>query len=1234
MSKKIMKRGLALGALMAFVITGSAWAYTDVNGNLVPGADESKITGEQITTRITDYVTLAGQDGVVENKKITNITTSDYQGGVVKVTSKATFDNCIFSGNKLTSPASTAEGGVIYVGGSGNVTITSSTFENNTVQSAKGSHRSYGAAIASSGTLTIDGCKFGKHIAIGSNNPYGVVIRVGGGVASISNTEFIDSVGSGWSTGVTKNGKDAIYINASTGAVLDLKNVTFENSSFKTGNFINGEGKPIINISSDNEKVNIFKNSDGRAIYNTGELNFLKGSVTKFENNDVDIENKYDYSVINIEEDAVVTIIEGLEDKVAGKREEAGKAGISGKGTVNFKGGTFNGIMNEFKDTGLNTVNFTSGIWNMTGDSTIKHLNGVLNVQGEGNTLNVIDADSKGAIYNAVVKDAEPIGDINVGKLYAESTANALSSYGDLAVTANEIELKAGSNGIYLEDSGSEVIMNTNKLTVNAKGNGINVNKPYDTLEITGTGENSIVTITADGNGVITRDGYDVSGGHDEMVTINANTVNITSTGTDEVSRYDKGNAILAQGEDSIVTVKGGAVNITSGKDGVTALKGGTAIVTGNNIKIDVDSAEGYNSYVYGVHAGERSIGNGSVTIGEANTTSVIIEVNGKDATGIFARAYNNSGKAEDQSSVTVKGAKLDITVDGTGDGITGVWAASGTESKNAPSSIVTLETADTKISATNGVGIVSYSNGTVDVKGNLDIDAKYAIQTRGYAKTFINATKDKTVTIDGDIAFTKEYDQTNIITDAEVVLNLSDDKSYLEGNIYVDNFDSVVNNKATYKDITGMDLGIYNGAYWATQVADGAVDNFVNDLTMSNGTIKHNNAGNITVTNYTGDGTVAFNSDGHLHIDSGFGKLNLTAVNLTVDKFNDVAGKLGVKEDAKDIEAKMIIAEDDIVGETIGVVTYAEDEVNGYYHGLVAKENITEKANTKNQAISDAGIGMKLHNRAHMDDMNKRMGELRDANGEHGVWTRVVRGESEYKNTKAQYNQYQLGYDEKLSVDERWSVGAAVTFADGDSNYGYGSTEDKSTAFAIYGTKLNNDGTFVDLIARYAHLESDYDDVNSGKGDYSTNGMSVSAEFGKRIQQGNGLWVEPQFELTYGTIDSAEFQLGQKTVTVGDMDSLIGRVGFSLGKDIKQGNVYARASYLYDFDGETENVFSNATDSRAIAEDLGGGWWEVGVGANINLSKATYVYADVEKTFGGEVDTNWQWNLGVRYSF
>ena len=394
-------------------------------------------------------------------------------------------------------------------------------------------------------------------------------------------------------------------------------------------------------------------------------------------------------------------------------------------------------------------------------------------------------------------------------------------------------------------------------------------------------------------------------------------------------------------------------------------------------------------------------------------------------------------------------------------------------------------------------------------------------------------------------------------------------------------------------------------------------------------GTLKNNN------------GKIAFGNDGHLDVNKSVsGEVVITEAGKTADDLNTVsqlttvAAKMGVAESAKEsAKAKVVMEAGEVVGKTTGIVAF-ETKGSGddtYYHGVVTK--VTEEINPANEAISDTGVSMKLHWRAHVDDMNKRMGELRDANGEHGVWTRMVRGESEYKNTKAQYNQYQLGYDEKLSVDKRWIVGAAVTFSDGKAGYGYGSTEDKSTAFAIYGSKLNNDGTFVDLIARYAHLESDVED-RAGKGSYSANGMSVSAEFGKRIQQGNGLWIEPQAELTYGTVDSAEYKIGTKTVEVGDMNSLIGRVGFRIGKDIEKGNFYARASYLYDFEGETENAFRNDTARRSFNEDLGGGWWEVGVGANINLSKATYIYADIEKTFGGEVDTNWQWNLGVRYSF
>ncbi len=298
--------------------------------------------------------------------------------------------------------------------------------------------------------------------------------------------------------------------------------------------------------------------------------------------------------------------------------------------------------------------------------------------------------------------------------------------------------------------------------------------------------------------------------------------------------------------------------------------------------------------------------------------------------------------------------------------------------------------------------------------------------------------------------------------------------------------------------------------------------------------------------------------------------------------------------------------------------------------NGGFTKEVIKNEGNT---GISDISSVALMAWRAETNDMNKRLGELRNANGEHGVWVRIVRGESEYNSVKNQYNQYQLGYDEKLSVDKSWTVGMALSYTDAESSFSQGSGENTHKGLAIYGSKLNDDGSFIDLIAKYSRLEHDFD-LGTAKGDYDTNGYSVSAEYGKRFQQGNGLWIEPQVELTYGQVDSATYMVGGRTVNQDAMESLVGRVGFSLGKDISKGNVYARASYLYDFEGETEARFAKDISGQTFEQDLGGGWWEVGVGANINLSKATYIYADVEKAFGGEVDTNWQWNLGVRYSF
>ena len=312
--------------------------------------------------------------------------------------------------------------------------------------------------------------------------------------------------------------------------------------------------------------------------------------------------------------------------------------------------------------------------------------------------------------------------------------------------------------------------------------------------------------------------------------------------------------------------------------------------------------------------------------------------------------------------------------------------------------------------------------------------------------------------------------------------------------------------------------------------------------------------------------------------------------------------------------------------------------DVTGYTNENGDMVGYNEDINKDNAGISEMASIALMAWRAENNDMNKRLGELRDSKGEHGIWTRMVRGQSKYgaQNVKNQYSTYQLGYDEKLSVDKNWTVGAAVSYTDASSSFSTGHGENNSTGFAVYGSYLSDNGSFVDLIAKAARLKNEFDVLcGAGKGDYETNGYSLSAEYGKRFTKDNGFWIEPQVELTYGYVGAVDYLTNNDVkVRQNGMDSLVGRIGFAMGRNIKAGNVYARASYLYDFDGETDVTFSKNNVTRGFKQDLGGGWWEVGVGTNINLSDATHLYFDVEKTYGGNVATPWQWNAGVRWSF
>ena len=649
---------------------------------------------------------------------------------------------------------------------------------------------------------------------------------------------------------------------------------------------------------------------------------------------------------------------------------------------------------------------------------------------------------------------------------------------------------------------------------------------------------------------------------------------------------------------------------------------------------------------------------NGSITLGNGNS---IINVN---ATGNNPMAMAAMGT---NSKLTVNGSSLIVNCDEPG--AFALHVQNNTETAKAPENAASVDiNVDNIVINGSDLGISAFSNGQMNINGNLTVNATNAIDTRGNATININTDGKHTTVLNGDIVFETpnspgDAQNSGKIINSNVNINLSGKgsswtgRAYQEYKIDGEYVDKVELEAPEYHgNVTGFKMSINDGASWNmtgdsfinnVNLTDDGVINMQESATEFNATEIGLNEGiinlqgenqEVNVVTLTGEGgTVNTNSlDNKMTIDT-----IADSTSITVNGSGEIADAIyGGDATAQDLADVVTTGTDDSEKSAASQITTDEGIIAGKITADVNADgkitNTVYAKNTTNLGLSNLAAINLMTWRQENNDMNKRLGELRDSKGEHGVWARMVRGEAGYESIKNQYNYYQIGYDEKLSTDPNWTVGMFLTRTEGNSTFRTGSAENNHTGEGVYGSYLKDDGSFIDLVAKYARIDSDFNASGGvGSGDYNTNGYSVSAEYGKRFEQGNGFWIEPQVELTYGTVGAVDYTTGNGAkVRQEGMDSLVGRVGFSLGKDIKAGNIYARASYLYDFDGETEVTMSHSGISDVYEQDLGGGWFEVGLGANINLSDATHLYFDVEKTYGGDVATPWQWSAGIRYSF
>ncbi len=331
---------------------------------------------------------------------------------------------------------------------------------------------------------------------------------------------------------------------------------------------------------------------------------------------------------------------------------------------------------------------------------------------------------------NVTIKDSTSSGNASIKNNYTTTPANAVFMQNeDNILTLENVKLESYGNGIQLQTSTTGSTVNVNagaevhstyyrginaaaKATINVNGGTV---KADDYQGIYTSGAESTVNVE---NGTVEGDGYQgiFVAGANSTVTVSGGTVtgkigivgyaekceiNVTG-GT--VSSNNDNSAIQNQGANSTITVDGGTV--TSTKYGIVTLAAATVNVKGGNVNGDKIGI------LPQTNDSTVNITGGSVT---SNDTAIQIFGSGNTA--------NITGG----------------TVSATGEGSTGIYSGSDTES------------ARNKITVNGGTvtagdyGIALFAYGTLDVKsGSVTATSGHAIVNNG------SDTKDSIVNISG----------------------------------------------------------------------------------------------------------------------------------------------------------------------------------------------------------------------------------------------------------------------------------------------------------------------------------------------------------------------------------------------------------------------------------------------------------------------------------------------------
>ncbi|MDY3133623.1 MAG: autotransporter outer membrane beta-barrel domain-containing protein [Campylobacter lanienae] len=302
----------------------------------------------------------------------------------------------------------------------------------------------------------------------------------------------------------------------------------------------------------------------------------------------------------------------------------------------------------------------------------------------------------------------------------------------------------------------------------------------------------------------------------------------------------------------------------------------------------------------------------------------------------------------------------------------------------------------------------------------------------------------------------------------------------------------------------------------------------------------------------------------------------------------------------------------------------------------------ITKSANEA--AIKEANEASELSmdiNYADINNLNKRMGELRGINATAGSWARILGGQGSGDGFENKFTHVQAGFDKQSQIlGGSVFSGVVLTHTSSDIDGSNAKGDVKTIGGGFYISGVFDNGWYVDAIAKYTsnNHKMDYNFPNMSLSfldtDYNTNSLYLGGEFGYRFDF-NNFYIEPQAEFVYLNTSGATLNNSNGfTMEIKNSDLLVGRAGFNFARELWLGHVraYALGGLSYQWEMvknaeiliEGDSAKNNNKDSRML----------MNLGLNMVASENLRIGLTLEKSTFGDYDTDLAVNLNARYSF